>query len=149
MSLPVPPAITSYRNQPRVASRMQDATISNSVAVNQALSQASSSIVAVQDAVGPGTIASGVLVLAVMPATGTYTLVPHNLGRVASGFLVVGKSITVDVFQDFQDPGCPATSGSSASRRSSQPTKNNPTPTKTIRLQSTAGSPTEVALWVF
>jgi len=146
----IPPLLSVFRDQPRVPSQVQDSTLQNAQAVNAAFKQTNTALAPVQAATAAGTIASGVLVLAIMSGTGTYNLVTHNLGRVASGFLVVGKSETCDVFQDPADPGCPGTNGTtSASRVGPGPTLNNRTPTNTIRLQCTAGSPTEVALWIF
>jgi hypothetical protein len=149
MAATIPPVLSVFRAQARVPSQVQDSTQANANAVNNAFKQTNTAIAATQAATAAGTIAAGVLVLVTLPPS-AYILITHNLGQVASGFVVVSKVATFDVFQDPADPGCPVTSSAKLPLRlSNQPTQNNPTPTKTIRLQSTAGISQTVSLWIF
>lgn len=131
-----------FRGVNRIASQMQDSTSSSLIDASNQLDSQASSISSLQAQTAAGMIANGVLVSQVMPVTGTYQLVTHNLGRVASGFAVVDKPGALDVWRDGADPGA-------VYNTSTQPTKNNPTPTKTIRLQSSLGSTVIVKLWIF
>lgn len=146
---PLPPQPVVFRGQPRVASQVQDSTLATYKATQNVLSSNASSIAALQNTTAQGTIANGVLVLATIP-NGTYQLVQHNLGRVASGFIVV-STLSAPISQYSSDPGAPVLlSTGLPGRNSTQPTQQNPTPTKTIRLYNTAGSGTATfAVWVF
>lgn len=141
MPAPLPPQPTVLRAQPRVASQVQDSTLANYTATQNVLAGNGSAIAALQQTTAPGTVSAGILVTATLPATGAYVLVTHNLGYVASGFVVVSKGASLDVFRDPKDPGAVGVS--------SQPTQANQTPTKTIRLQSTAMAIATVRLWIF
>lgn len=144
------PKISEFRGQGRVPSQVQDSTVANVTAVTQAFQETGNAVTDLQEITAVGTIAPGVLVLATLPATGTYVLLTHGLGRVASGFLLVGKNGACDVFQDPLDPGAPMTnSQNQAVRVGSGPTQANRNPTQNIRLQSNAAGPVTIALWIF
>lgn len=137
---------TRINRLPGAASRFQDSTI-------QALDGLASSAFSAQEtaneatkATAPGTIAAGVEVLVALPSG--YSLVAHNLGRVARGFIVTGQTGAAALTRDSADPGAPfAPASGLASRNANAPTGTNPTPTKTIRLSASGAGVFQ--LWIY